>query len=62
MKYHLAQLNIAYIKGKDMNDPIMAGFVAQLDEINALAENPAADRSRMAGLTSDPSHLANPEG
>lgn len=38
MKYHLAQLNIAYMKGEDINDPIMADFVALLDEINALAE------------------------
>lgn len=38
MKHHLAQLNIAYMKGEDINDPVMAEFVAQLDEINALAE------------------------
>ena len=31
-------------------------------EINALAEKPAADKSRTAGLTSDPSHFANPDG
>ncbi|MBL0740774.1 DUF3291 domain-containing protein [Chryseolinea lacunae] len=35
---HLAQINIGRIKGIDMNDPIMASFVAQLDEVNALAE------------------------
>ncbi|MEL6718804.1 MAG: DUF3291 domain-containing protein [Bacteroidota bacterium] len=38
MKYHLAQLNIAYMKGEDINDPVMVDFVAQLDEVNALAE------------------------
>ena len=36
-RYHLAQLNIAHALG-DMDGPIMADFVAQLDEINALAE------------------------
>ena len=35
--YHLAELNIARGLGA-MDDPVMADFVAQLDEINALAE------------------------
>ncbi len=38
-KFQLAQLNIARMSGVDMNDPIMADFVAQLDEVNNLAEN-----------------------
>lgn len=38
-KYHLAQLNIARMTGIDINDPIMADFVAQLDAVNQLAEN-----------------------
>jgi Domain of unknown function (DUF3291) len=38
MKWHLAQINIAKTIGININDPIMAKFVAQLDEINALAE------------------------
>lgn len=37
-KWHLAQLNIAKMIGKNINDPVMADFVAQLDSINALAE------------------------
>jgi hypothetical protein len=37
-KTHVAQLNIAKMKGQNINDPIMEGFVAQLDEINLLAE------------------------
>lgn len=37
-KWHLAQINIAKIIGTDMNDPVMEKFVAQLDEVNALAE------------------------
>lgn len=34
---HLAQLNIARARAH-FTDPLMAGFVARLDEINALAE------------------------
>jgi hypothetical protein len=36
-KYHLAQVNIGRIKGP-LEGPVMAGFVARLDEINALAD------------------------
>jgi hypothetical protein len=36
-KYHIAQVNIARMKGP-LDGPIMAGFVARLDEINALAD------------------------
>lgn len=35
--YHLAQLNIARMR-EPLDNPVMADFVAQLDEINALAE------------------------
>jgi hypothetical protein len=35
--YHLAQVNIARMR-TPLNDPIMQGFVSQLDTINALAE------------------------
>ena len=34
---HIAQVNIGRVKAP-VEDPIMAGFVARLDEINALAE------------------------
>jgi hypothetical protein len=34
---HLAQVNIARMK-VPLDDPLMAGFVARLDEINALAD------------------------
>jgi hypothetical protein len=34
---HLAQLNIARMQAP-LEDPVMAGFVAKLDEINALAD------------------------
>jgi Domain of unknown function (DUF3291) len=39
MKYHLAQINIARMKGVNIEDPIMKDFVDMLDEINALAES-----------------------
>ena len=36
-KFHIAQINIGRIKGP-MDGFVMAGFVARLDEINALAD------------------------
>lgn len=38
MKYHLAQVNVARMLAP-LDDPIMAGFVARLDEINGLADS-----------------------
>jgi len=35
--WHLAQINLAYARA-DESDPVMADFMAQLDEINTLAE------------------------
>ena len=35
--YHLAQVNIARVLAP-LSDPLMAGFVAKLDEVNALAD------------------------
>ena len=37
--YHLAEINIAKMKGVDINDPIMKEFTDNLDLINTLAEN-----------------------
>jgi hypothetical protein len=36
--FHIAQVNIGRIKGP-LDGPVMAGFVARLDEINALADS-----------------------
>src|SRR5690349_23707139 len=36
-KYHVAQVNIGRVKAP-VEDPLMSGFVARLDEINALAD------------------------
>jgi hypothetical protein len=37
MHFNIAQVNIGRIRA-ELNDPIMAGFVNRLDEINALAD------------------------
>ena len=37
MTHHLAQLNIAQMRAS-LDGPVMAGFVAQIDEMNAAAE------------------------
>jgi hypothetical protein len=36
--FHIAQVNIGRMKGS-LDGPVMAGFVARLDEINALADS-----------------------
>jgi len=36
-KYHIAQANIAHMRAP-LDDPLMAGFVARLDTLNALAD------------------------
>ena len=37
IRFHIAQLNIGRMRAQ-LDDPVMAGFVARLDEINALAD------------------------
>ncbi len=37
-RYHIAQVNMGRIKGP-LDGPVMAGFMARLDEINALADS-----------------------
>jgi len=39
-RFHIAQLNIGRMRAA-LEDPVMAGFVARLDEINALADGSA---------------------
>ena len=36
-RYHIAQVNIGRVRAQ-LDDPVMAGFVGRLDEINALAD------------------------
>ena len=37
-QFHIAQINVARMKAQ-LDNPLMAGFVARLDEINALADH-----------------------
>jgi len=39
MSHHLAQINIAHMKGINLDDPSMGGFTSRLDEINQIAES-----------------------
>jgi len=45
--FHLAQVNMGRARG-EMTEPVMAGFVARLEEINALADLSPVSRRRMA--------------
>lgn len=65
--YEVAQLNLARAVAP-LDDPVMAGFVARLDEINALAERSAGFVWRLQGesgsatdlpVTDDPLVIAN---
>jgi heme-degrading monooxygenase HmoA len=38
MQYHLAQANIGKIRAS-LDDPLMVGFVSQLEAVNAIADN-----------------------
>jgi len=38
MEYYLAEINVARMKGVNIDDPIMKEFVDNLDTVNALAE------------------------
>ena len=38
-KYHIAEINVARMKGVNIEDPIMKEFVDNLDRVNNLAEN-----------------------
>ncbi len=38
-KFQIAEINIARMKGVNINDPIMKDFVDGLDKVNALAES-----------------------
>ncbi len=51
-KYNLAQLNIARMKAP-IDDPLMADFAAQLDEVNALADNSPGFVWRLIGESGD---------
>lgn len=58
--HFLAQVNIAMMKAP-LTDPIMAGFVARLDEINALAEKSAGFVWRLPGDDDNAAQIATLE-
>jgi hypothetical protein len=37
--YHIAEINVARMKGVNINDPIMQEFVENLDKVNEVAES-----------------------
>ncbi len=54
--YHLAEVNIGRILAP-LDDPIMAGFVARLDEINALADGSPGFVWRLQGDSGNATYL-----
>jgi hypothetical protein len=54
---HLAELNIGKMKGENIDDPIMARFKEQLEEINALAEGSAGFIWRLKDDSGDATHI-----
>jgi hypothetical protein len=55
-KYHLAQVNIARMKGP-LESATMAGFVARLEEINALADRSPGFVWRLQTAAGDAAYL-----
>ena len=55
-KYHLAQVNIARMRAP-LDDPLMAGFVARLAEINALADQSPGFVWRLQTAEGDATYL-----
>jgi heme-degrading monooxygenase HmoA len=53
---HLAQINIGRMKGP-LDGPIMAGFMARLDDLNALAESSPGFVWRMQGEEGNNTYL-----
>jgi hypothetical protein len=53
---HLAQINIGRMKGP-LDGPVMAGFMARLDELNALAERSPGFVWRMQGEEGNNTYL-----
>lgn len=57
--FHLAQLNIARVRAP-LTDPMMAGFVAQLDAVNAEAESSPGFVWRLKGEGGESSSYLHP--
>ena len=56
VRYNIAQVNIGRIRA-ELDDPVMAGFVNRLDEINALAESRPGFVWRLAGAENNATYL-----
>ena len=56
VRYNIAQVNIGRIRA-ELDDPVMAGFVNRLDEINALAESSPGFVWRLAGAENNATYL-----
>ena len=56
MRYNIAQVNIGKIRA-ELTDPVMAGFVNRLDEINALADGSPGFVWRLAGTENNATYL-----
>jgi hypothetical protein len=56
VKVHLAQVNIARLKAP-LDSPLLAGFVARLDEINAVADRCAGFVWRLQGDEGNATYL-----
>ena len=54
--FHIAQVNIARMRAP-LEDPVMAGFVARLDEINALADGSEGFIWRLKGAAGNATYL-----
>lgn len=54
---NLAELNIGRMKGENIDDPIMARFKEQLEEINALAEGSAGFIWRLKDDSGDATNI-----
>jgi hypothetical protein len=61
LTWHLAQINIGKITGVTINDPVMARFVAQLEEVNSLAEGSKGFVWRLKDENNNATHF-NPFG
>jgi uncharacterized protein DUF3291 len=55
-RYNIAQVNIGRIR-VELTDPVMAGFVNRLDEINALADSSPGFVWRLAGTENNATYL-----
>ena len=56
-EYHIAEINVARMKGVTIDDPIMKEFVDNLDWVNNLAENSKGFVWRLKGEGNDATSL-----